>query len=589
MRAGWTRARTRRAIRIPGAVAAALLALALAAAGPVAAAASTPTLGPTPAPTAPALARTPTPTAPATPGADASKSSPKDACPDFEFIGARGSGEDNEYDDKTRYTATNPTYGMGGELNDVYQRLAQAAESDGRTITPYGVPYPAVGIDVIGGETLTTGDLSVYTKSVELGAHAAAAELERVSHACPNTGVIVSGYSQGAQAIVDAVLSATPGARASIVAAVFFGNTYFDASDSADDYGSYDPRLNGYLADGSTAPASGIGSDPAAGPHWAKAFDTATIFDYCHDGDPICGLVDERTVAGKRYPVRDFAHIVAADSSGAENPSILTHHTDYLDGDTANAAQQLKSLLGLPLGTAAVTHATLTAPTSTEVGTRTTFNAGGSLSDPADPIISYRWTVDAGTAQQHTATTTSPRYTTTFATARRHTMTLQTTTGSGAKSTAVRTVDVVAAASTTPPEPTQVTETAGDGAVTLSWPNVSGADFYAVSDGSGRLLTAFTPLVPGQSPVSWTDTGLKNGSERQYRVYAVNGMGASLGSALVKATPQAAPQRPVAPPASLPVPNTTLIDPELVWSIGLGVIVVALGLALIKEPPRPRR
>jgi len=48
--------------------------------------------------------------------------------------------------------------------------------------------------------------------------------------------------------------------------------------------------------------------------------------------------------------------------------------------------------------------------------------------------------------------------------------------------------------------------------------------------------------------------------------------------------------RPVAPPADLPKPNTALIDPELAWSIGLGLIVVVVAIALIRESPRrPRR
>ncbi|MFC4243912.1 cutinase family protein [Gryllotalpicola reticulitermitis] len=582
MSAPWKRIR-----RLPVAATAALLGLTLTAMSPTVAGAA----GATPAPTPPAL-DVPAASAPPTP-VPAPKTAPTpsagNTCPDFEFIGARGSGEDNEYSASTRYTAKNPTFGMGGELNDVYQRVAQAAAQNGETVTPYGVPYPAVGIDVVSGETLATGDLSVYTKSVDLGAHAATAELERVSRACPNTGVIVGGYSQGAQAMVDAVLAATPNARAAVVAAVFFGNTYFDASDQADDYGSYDPDLDGYLVNSGLLPSSAIGANGPVGSDWAKAFGTAAIFDYCHNGDPICGLVDERSVGGKSYPVRDFAHIVSA--NGATNPNILTQHTAYSSaGDTANAAQQLKSLLGLPLGApSAPTTAELTVAGTATVGTPTTLNAGGSLSDPADPILRYEWSVDAGTALAHTATTVRPRYTTSFDTPGAHRVTVTITTASGTTSSASETLQAVAAPVATPAQPTKVQGVPGDGAATLKWPEVSGADFYAVTDGTGKLLTAFTPLVPGQNPVSWTDTGLKNGSERTYRVYAVNGMGQSRASTVVKVTPHAASQRPVAPPVALPMPNTTLIDPELVWSLGLGLIVVVVGIAMFAAQPRSRR
>jgi hypothetical protein len=120
---------------------------------------------------------------------------------------------------------------------------------------------------------------------------------------------------------------------------------------------------------------------------------------------------------------------------------------------------------------------------------------------------------------------------------------------------------------------------------------VKGADFYVVTDAGGTLLTAFTPLVAGQQSVSWTDTGLSNGRARSYRVYAVNGMGRSAASATVSVTPKAAPQTPAAAAVRLPLPATTLVDPELVWSLGLGLIVVVLGLALLRSgrQERPRR
>jgi len=568
-----------------GAVAAALLACALGTVGPLSANAATsrPTAGPASASSSPAATAPPTPSTTATPA-------PAGACPDFEFLGARGSGEDSQFTNSTRYTAKNPTYGMGGELNDVYQRLNQAAKAAGVTITPYGVPYPAVGIDVVGGATLATGDLSVYTKSVELGAHAAAAEIERVAKTCPDTGVILAGYSQGAQAMVDAALSLTPDARASITAAVFFGNTYFDSSDSADDYGSYEPDLDGYLVHSGLLPADAIGPNGPVGTDWTKAFETAPIFDYCHNGDPICGLVDDRTIGGTNYPVRDFAHIVSVDSSGAENPSILTQHTNYIGADTANAAQQLTALLGLPFGaTDASNPAVLTTPDSATVGTPAALNGAGSLSDPADPIVSYHWTAETDSGTTGTWTTHGPRTTVTFTATGAHRVTLTTTTASGRTSTTAATVTAAAAPLSAPAAPTKVTGTSGDGAAALSWPAVPGAQFYAVRDASGKLLTAFTPLVPGQNPVSWTDTGLKNGSESSYKVYAINGMGPSEGSAVVKVTPHEAAQRPVAPPVSLPRPNTTLIDPELSWALGLGLIVVVVAVALLKEQPRPRR
>ncbi|MCL2516166.1 MAG: cutinase family protein [Microbacteriaceae bacterium] len=556
--------------------AAALLALALSAA-PVAA------FGATPAP------HTPQPAAAATPGGAAARASAARTCPAYEFVGARGSGEDNGIAESKRYTAKNPTYGMGGEVADVYRRVAETAQAAGVQLVPFGVPYPAVGIDVVSGATLSTGSLGVYTKSVELGAHAAAAEIERVARSCASTQVIVAGYSQGAQALVDAVQSLTPGARAHVVAAVFFGNTYFTASNPRDDYGSYDPDLDGYLAHAGVLP-SGQGAGAASGTDWTKAFGGAAIFDYCHDGDPICGLVDERTVDDRSFPVRDFAHIVAASSIDGAEPNILTDHTTYLRGDTANAAQQLRQLLGLPLApSGGAPRPALTSPHSQVAGTEFTINAGGTLSDPVDPIVTYRWTTDPGTVGSHVVSTADPLFTTSFLNPGTHVVRLETLTASGEKGTATASITITPAPTSAPAQPTDVQAIAGDGAVTVTWPDTTGAEFYAVADASGRLLTAFTPLVPGQSPVSWTDSGLRNDREQAYRVYAVNGMGRSIASATVTATPRAASDRPVTAPVKLPVPAVALVEPELTWSVGLGLIAIVLAIGLISSPRSLRR
>ena len=550
----------------------------------------------------------------ATPAAGIGAAAKHGACPDYEFIGARGSGEDNGLPAKTRYTSADPTLGMGGPVSDLFKRVSKTAGENDVTITPYPVPYPAVGLDAVSSDALVTGRLSVYSKSVELGAHATAAELERVSRDCPGTGVIMSGYSQGAQVVVQAALSATPSARRSIVAAVFFGNTFFTSDEPGNDFGSFLPGLDGYLASddarkttgnppGSSNNAAGAGgalgsddqgtADAADDGDWAEKFDGAPIFDYCHNGDPICGLVAERTVDGTRYPVRDFAHIVASDADETGSPSILAHHTDYQRGDTANAAQHLRFVLGLPLLNPSHATAKITAPQTATVGQETQLNAGGSLSDPRDPIIAYRWTIDPGAAAARTVTTTQPILTATFRSAGPHTVALQTTTVSGAQAEASAPLTAVAAPSTAPRAPRKITATPGDGAVSLSWPAVKGAQFYAVRDASGKLLTAFTPLVTGQQQVSWTDSGLSNGKKRAYQVYAVNSMGASDGSKLVTVTPQAASAEPALATVHLSTPATTLVEPELVWALGLGLIVVTFMLALFRtgaeSRERPRK
>src|SRR5207244_5153571 len=74
--------------------------------------------------------------------------------------------------------------------------------------------------------------------------------------------------------------------------------------------------------------------------------------------------------------------------------------------------------------------------------------------------------------------------------------------------------------STPPAVPTNVTATAGNGQVTLSWSASSGATSYNVK----RSTTSGGPYTTVASPTttSYTDTGLTNGTTYYYVVTAVN-------------------------------------------------------------------
>ncbi len=105
--------------------------------------------------------------------------------------------------------------------------------------------------------------------------------------------------------------------------------------------------------------------------------------------------------------------------------------------------------------------------------------------------------------------------------------------------------DVVAAStSSSPPSaPTNVTATAGNAQVALSWSASSGASSYNVkrsTTSGGPYTTVGSPTNPG-----YTNTGLTNGTTYYYVVTAVNGSGESGNSSQVSATPQvAAPSAP---------------------------------------------
>lgn len=93
----------------------------------------------------------------------------------------------------------------------------------------------------------------------------------------------------------------------------------------------------------------------------------------------------------------------------------------------------------------------------------------------------------------------------------------------------------------TPSAPTNVSATAGDGEVTISWDSVSGATSYNIywATYSGVSKADYEDVVSDvTSP--YTHTGLTNGTTCYYVVTAENSYGESDGSSEVSATPSAA-------------------------------------------------
>ena len=100
-----------------------------------------------------------------------------------------------------------------------------------------------------------------------------------------------------------------------------------------------------------------------------------------------------------------------------------------------------------------------------------------------------------------------------------------------------------------PATPSGLVAIASDTRVSLSWSASSGATSYNVK----RSTTTGGPYsqVAAVTTVSWTDTGVTDGTPYFYVVSAVNVGGESANSAQVSATP-------VAAPAELPGPSAWL-------------------------------
>ncbi len=152
------------------------------------------------------------------------------ACPDVDVVFARGT--------------TEPP-GVGGVGQAFVDSLRQ--QVGGRSLSVYPVNYPA------------TND---FGSSIAAGAGDASAHVESTAAGCPNTKMVLGGYSQGA-AVVDVITGQMPPDVADNVAAVaVFGNP--------SPAGSLSRRL-------------WSGSLPAIGPLY-----TGKTIDLCVPGDPIC-------------------------------------------------------------------------------------------------------------------------------------------------------------------------------------------------------------------------------------------------------------------------------------------------------------
>ncbi|WP_396892684.1 cutinase family protein [[Mycobacterium] wendilense] len=123
-------------------------------------------------------------------GLTAGTAVPAPTCADVHWIGAAGSGQR----DGAGLTANG---GMGDVVYQSYQQLRTGLAADGQTITAEAVEYPAAPVPVDGG----IGGWMDFMDSVEDGTDATAEQLEAFTEKCPDTKVVLAGYSQGAMVI----------------------------------------------------------------------------------------------------------------------------------------------------------------------------------------------------------------------------------------------------------------------------------------------------------------------------------------------------------------------------------------------------
>ena len=206
-------------------------------------------------------------------------------CASVTFIGARGSGE----------AASSSTQNLGAEVDQMAQQLQIQLLPGGLGLQVRAVNYPAVSTNVLkpsGGEEAAflvdptdaialwkLNHLDVFLASIDQGIQVAVTEVKDAVKACPNSLLVLAGYSQGAMVIHQAELQL-----------------------ASDDHGLLS-HIAGtiLLADGDrvphTAAAKTLGSSPAGGEgirpylHMVSVRDVplpASTVDICNNHDFIC-------------------------------------------------------------------------------------------------------------------------------------------------------------------------------------------------------------------------------------------------------------------------------------------------------------
>ncbi|WP_328362713.1 cutinase family protein [Mycobacterium sp. NBC_00419] len=112
------------------------------------------------------------------------------SCADYHWIGAAGSGQR----DGAGVAANG---GMGDVVYQSYQQLRGELLASGRTIDAEAVQYPAAAVPLEGG----LGGWLDFLGSVGDGTDAVAKQFTAFTERCPDTKVVLAGYSQGAMVV----------------------------------------------------------------------------------------------------------------------------------------------------------------------------------------------------------------------------------------------------------------------------------------------------------------------------------------------------------------------------------------------------
>lgn len=253
-------------------------------------------------------------------------------CPDVQLIAARGSDEPLQDDDGTvikgseeQTLLTNeqisealPGYVgiINGGVETVYaQNLAQEIKKKINpetgvpyTVDTYAVPYPAVK-PVFGDAFNWSVDQFwvnniAFGQSVNTGSEMTSSKIEKVRNLCPDTKIVLSGYSQGALAVAQAT-DALGKQDIHVDSIVLFGDPFFNPKDDMADRSNYSFEHSGMLA---------------TREFWEQTT-KAPVSSYCHDLDVFCNITSAYT--------KQLDPLVPTTAAAQNNGNMYAPHESY--------------------------------------------------------------------------------------------------------------------------------------------------------------------------------------------------------------------------------------------------------------------
>jgi hypothetical protein len=270
-------------------------------------------------------------------------------CADYLVVGARGSNE----------VAESPTVGMGPSVFRFASTMRDQIVASGATVDLEAVHYPAVAPWGNGQSKIPNGspkdtEGTAYPGSVDQGVAGLLSVMRVAAAACPDTRLILGGYSQGADVIgyaIEALEQPHPGGERldQIAGVALFGDPRFNPKDSGASDGDYDPSRSGLF-----------------GPRdaWSKHL-RVPVISVCREGDFFCQMrVFQQKPTGTRGETAEAAVVdplpimtwAAAHwgwnplfwFDGANNDKLFSEHNNYLaNNQPAKAASDLASRMGI--------------------------------------------------------------------------------------------------------------------------------------------------------------------------------------------------------------------------------------------------